>query len=187
MSAGIAVPLAYRLTISDWLESPEDRRCELIEGELHVVPPPAIRHQRVSRRLLGPLQAHVELNRLGEVFYSPTGVRFSDETAVEPDLTLVLAAHADRVREQWVEAPPDLVVEILSPGTARRDLVLKRELYQSSSVPEYWVVDPEAQTVEVLTLRAGRYERFGLFGRADRLRSALLPGLEIPLAEVFNP
>lgn len=181
----VILPAAYRLTYADWLRLPDDHRCEIIEGELFMTPTPSIRHQRVSRRLGTRLTAFLEGNGVGEMFYAPTGVRLSDDNVVEPDLLVVLEQHRDRIAEQVIDGAPDLVVEILSPGTARRDLVAKRELYARFGVPEYWIVDSEASNIEVLTLERGAYTRFGLFRRYETLRSSLLPDLAIPLAEVF--
>lgn len=94
---------------------------------------------------------------------------------------MVFREHADRIGDQVIEGVPDLVVEILSPGTAGCDLGVKRNAYETAGVPEYWIVDPEAATIEVLTIEASRYVRHGLFGRADTLRSPLLQDLEIVL------
>lgn len=127
----------------------------------------------------------LDRGHLGEALLAPVGVRFSDDVVLEPDQLVVLAEHALRVCEQFVEAPPDLVVEILSPGTAGRDLGAKRRLYEAAAVPEYWIVDPDGCAVEVLVLEEGRYFRFGLFRRKDSLRSQAREGFELALAEVF--
>ncbi|MCI0436779.1 MAG: Uma2 family endonuclease [Gemmatimonadetes bacterium] len=181
------IPAAYRLTYRDWLQFPEDGRLyEIIGGELFVSPTPGIRHQRVSRRLLVALDAHLRAGRSGEVFHPPTGVRLSDEDVPEPDLVVVLAMHADRIGEQVIEGPPDLVVEILSPGTAGRDLVIKRALYARAGIVEYWIADPAAAQIEVLTLEAGRYATLARFTATETLASRLLPDLRIPLERVFT-
>ncbi len=188
MSSTPVVPGAFRLTAADWLAFPDDgQRYEVVDGELYVTPPPATRHQVVCSELGFLLQLHLRASRLGQLIHGPVGVRSADDVVVEPDLVVVLAANTGRIRKEWVLAPPDLVVEVLSPGTARRDLVVKRELYERGGVAEYWVVDPEANQVEVLVLEGGRYRTLATFGRAETLRSALLPGLELPLAEAFPP
>jgi Uma2 family endonuclease len=187
MTTAPALPAVYKLTAADWVRFPDDGlRYEILGGELHVSPPPTTGHQRISGHLYAHLREHLSAAERGEVFYAPTGVRLSDHDVAEPDLVVVLAEHAGRVGEQAIDGPPDLVVEILSPGTAGRDLGEKRDLYERSGVAEYWIVDPVAAAVEVLVLRAGRYARFGLFRRSDRLRSALLPGLEVPLVEILT-
>src|SRR5262245_37907481 len=131
-----ALPGVYRMTYSDWLRLPDDGRLyEVIDGELLVSPPPSIRHQRISRRLQSQILRFLEASRLGEVFYAPVGVRLGDDV-LEPDLVIVLREHADRIGEQVIEGAPDIVVEILSPGSAKRDLNAKRMVYQAAGVPE---------------------------------------------------
>ena len=183
-----ALPGVYRLTFQDWLAFPDDGRLyEVVEGELYVTPPPNVEHQRISRELEFCLLQYLRSASRGEVFDAPIGVRLSDDNVVEPDLVVVLAEHADRVGKQAILGVPDLVVEILSPGSAKRDLGIKREQYEASGVQEYWIVDPESRSVEVLTLDRGRYARVGLFRNGDRLASRLLPDLTIDLEQVFPP
>lgn len=178
--------MGTRSTYEDWLQYPDDGRLyELIDGELYASPPPAIRHQRISRDLGIALHRFLAANDRGEMLHAPTGVRLGDERVLEPDLVIVLAEHAHRISDQVIDGAPDLVVEVLSPGTARRDLSLKRSVYEDAQVPEYWIVDPESQSIEVLRIVDGAYVRGGLFRRKDTLTSALLPGLEIVLGEVF--
>ena len=184
----MSLPGPYRLTYADWVGYPDDGRLyEIIEGELYVSPPPSIVHQRVSRDIEFRLYTYLEQTGLGEILDAPVGVRLSDEDVLEPDLVVVLTPNAHRIGSQVIEGPPDLVVEILSPGTARRDLGTKRALYEEAGVPEYWIVDPETASVEVLALERGRYMRSGLYRRGDRVRSRLLEGLEVDLEGVFPP
>ena len=179
------LPGVYRMTYSDWLRLPDDGRLyEIIDGELLVSPPPSIRHQRISRRLAFQIERFLEASPLGEIFYAPVGVRLGDDV-VEPDLVIVLREHADRIGEQVIGGAPDIVVEILSPGSAKRDLGAKRATYQSAGVPEYWIVDPESAAIEVLALERGAYLRVALLRRDDTLSSRLLEGLEIQLSMIF--
>ena len=187
MTVQSPLPGPYRLTYADWLQFPDDGRLyEIIEGELFVSPPPNIAHQRISRDLGFRLMTYLEEGGRGEILDAPVGVRVTDESIVEPDLAVVLREHADRIGTQAIEGPPDLVVEVLSPGTAPRDLGAKRRVYEELGVVEYWIVDPETESVEVLRLEAGRYARHGLYRRADVLRSGLLEGLEIELGPIFE-
>ena len=180
------LPGVYRLTYADWLRFPDDGRLyEILEGELYVTPPPSVEHQRISRNLEFLLLTFLRRSSRGEVLYAPIGVRLSNEDVLEPDLVIVLREHADRIGTQVIEGVPDLVVEILSPGTARRDLGPKRDKYREAGVPEYWIVDPAAASVEVQVLRDGGCVRHGLFRRDEVLGSPRLPRLEIALSEVF--
>ncbi|MET0594291.1 MAG: Uma2 family endonuclease [Polyangiaceae bacterium] len=180
------LPAVYRLTYADWLRYPDDGRLyEILEGELYVTPSPSIEHQRISRDLEFLLLTFLRKAGCGEVLDAPVGVRLSDEDVLEPDLLVVLREHADRIGEQVIDGAPDLVVEILSPGTVRRDLGPKRAKYEEAGVPEYWVVDPATATIEVQVLHEGKYARHSLVRRGETLRSPLLPGLEIATDQVF--
>lgn len=182
------LPGVYKLTFRDWLKYPDDGKLyELIGGELHVTPAPSVRHQVISGNLFALLREAVTDAGLGRVLYAPVGVMLSDEDVVEPDLVVVLAEHAERIGRQTIEGPPDLVVEILSPGSAGRDLTTKRALYARFGIPEYWIVDPESDSVEVLTLKEEAYSRDGLYRAADTLRSPLLETLEISVRDLFPP
>jgi Uma2 family endonuclease len=184
--ASPTVPSVYRLTYADWLRFPDDGlRYEIIEGELFVTPPPSIEHQRASRNLALALASFLKRDARGEVLYAPVGVRLGNEDIVEPDLIVVLKGHESRIGASAIEGAPDLVVEILSPGSARRDLGVKREKYRAAGVAEYWIVDPANTSVEVLALEQGQYVRHGLYRRDNTLRSRLLDGLEIALNDVF--
>ncbi len=187
MSPTAPVPATYRITFEDWLRFPEDGNLyEILGGELAVSPPPTLRHQRIGRKLLRAIDSYFEERSSGEVFYAPTGVRLSAEDVLEPDLVAVLREHFDRMAdERYVTGVPDLVVEILSPGTAGRDLGAKREIYERAGVPEYWIVDPVAAAIQVLTLVDGTFQEVGPYRRSQTLVSPLLPGLAIQLAKIF--
>ena len=109
---------------------------------------PFVSHQRVSRNLMIHLHRHFDLTGMGEVLHAPVAVVLSQSDVVEPDLVVVLAEHASRIRRERIEGAPDLVVEILSPSTAYRDRGLKLDLYQKAGVSEYWMVDPERKVVQ---------------------------------------
>jgi Uma2 family endonuclease len=177
-----------KLTYEDLLLFPDDgRRHEIIDGEHFVTPAPHTRHQWVSQNLNRLLDRHVMEHRLGRVYYAPVDIVLSDVDVVQPDLVFISQQRLDIV-EAVVRGAPDLVVEIASPGSRRQDEVLKRGLYERAGVQEYWLVDPEAETVKVFRGREG-----GGYGRplllsaleGDRLESPLLPDLQIPLPLVF--
>ena len=147
------------LTYTDYAAIPEDgRRYELRDGELSVTPAPGTRHQAILRDLLGLLNEHVKRAALGVVFPAPVDCILSDTTVLQPDLVFVEAARQARVTERGIEGAPTLVVEILSPSTARADRTVKASLYARHGVPWYWIVDPEARTIEALALCGGAYE-----------------------------
>jgi Uma2 family endonuclease len=183
-----ATARGYRLTFEDWLKFPEDgQRYEIIDGELFVSPSPSVKHQRIVRSLLVLLDRFLRAGSLGEVLPAPIGVKLAEDTVPQPDLLVVLDENQQRVGTQAVHGLPDVVVEVLSPGTAARDLGVKRDRYELAGIPEYWIVDSESELVEVLALESGKYTLWGRFGLNDVLTSRVLAGLRIPLREVFPP
>ena len=131
------------------LTLPEDgNRYEILDGDLVVTPPPAIRHQRVLRNLYDHISAHLRRNELGEILFAPAAVRLDPKTIVEPDLLFVAKDRAHLVSELSIDGPPNLVVEIASPSTAKRDRTVKAHLYAKLGIDHYWIVDPEARSLE---------------------------------------
>ncbi len=157
---------------------------EIIEGGLYEMPPPSERHQRISARLI-ELFLPVVL-RLGERWYhAPTGVFVLGADPVQPDLLVLLAGNSAPVSERGIEGAPDLVVEILSPSNPKHDRVTKRLLYARAGVREYWLVSPEAETIEVLVLDNGFY-RTHVPARGDEpVTSTVLDGLSFPASAAF--
>ncbi len=165
---------------------PEDgKRYEAIDGDLYVTPAPKPRHGRIAYELVQALHPLLVRPGHGCVFFAPIGVEFPDtEEGVQPDILFIANERLDIIGEDWIRGAPDLVIEILSPSTARRDRTLKLNLYQRQGVAEYWIVDPETKTVEVWVPGATEPATY-----ADRLPVRLGDtGVgEIELADVFPP
>ncbi|BBM69804.1 Uma2 family endonuclease [Rhodothermus marinus] len=172
-------------TEADYFALPETNRyVELSEGCLIMPPHPTYTHQSVLQRLFLRLQAFVEAHGLGIVRFAPLPVRLWPGKIREPDLFFIDRAHADRIGEQ-VCGVPDLVAEVLSPGTREVDRGEKFFEYARAGVREYWIVDPESRAIEVYVLRGHVYEPLGKFGPEETARSALLPGFEVPVNDIF--
>jgi Uma2 family endonuclease len=171
-------------TIEDFLSLPEGTLAELIDGEILMSPAPRESHQNAVGNLHAELRAFVHARKLGRVFLSPFDVHLPSGAVVEPDLVFVSTARS-RIVQDWVRGAPDLLVEVVSPDSARRDRVRKRALYAENGVSEYWIVDPAEESVEVLFLKAGAYESAGTFRADDAVASPLLAGLELPARRVF--
>ena len=180
---------SLKLTYDDYLQFPDDgKRHELIDGEHYVTPSPNLRHQKISGRLYLLIGTWLSTHPVGEVYSAPLDVLFSRFDVVEPDLLYVSNERAPELLSgQYVTGAPDLVIEIGSPGTRRRDETIKRSLYQRSNVLEYWVVDPDIDAIRVYRRSGERLARaVELSAEAgDVLTTALLPGLEIPLSHIF--
>ena len=173
-----------KFTYRHYCQLPEGDRRELIEGDFYVVPPPNIRHQTISRNLGVRLWEFVREHRLGTVLLAPTDVLLSQESVVQPDILFVSNERRGIIAEANISGAPDLVVEVLSPGTADRDRDLKLRLYAGHGVREYWIVDPDEESVEVMAL--GPEGPTGVWRYASgSVRSGLLPGLDVSLGEIF--
>jgi Uma2 family endonuclease len=179
-----------KLTYDDFLLFPDDgKRHELIDGEHYVTPSPNTKHQRVSGNLYFFIRAWLEDHPIGQVFYAPFDVVFSRFDVVEPDLLYLSNQRvAEIVTTQHVTGAPDIVIEIGSPGTRKRDETIKRRLYERSGVSEYWVVDPELDVVRVYRRAGDSFARPDELSKeaGDVLSTVHLSGLEIPLARVFG-
>jgi Uma2 family endonuclease len=191
MADGMATS-ATKLTYEDFVLFPDDgKRHELVDGEHFVTPSPNTRHQTVLQSLNRILDAFVHERRLGKVFFAPFDVVFGLHDVVEPDLIYISAEREAILTEANVQGAPDLVVEVLSPSGRRHDEVRKRDLYERGGVAEYWLVDPEAETVKVFRRAesdAGRFGRPLLLSLRDGdvVSTPLLPGLQVPLATIFE-
>jgi Uma2 family endonuclease len=177
-----------KLTYDDFVLFPDDgKRHELIDGEHYVTPSPNLKHQAVSRNLLTTIASFLRRERIGKVYAAPLDVVFSHFDVVEPDLLYVSESRRDVRTSKNIQGAPDLVVEIGSPSTRRRDEKLKHQLYERFNVTEYWVVDPDIDIVRVYRLRDGKYQRAQELSldHGDVLTTLLLPGLELPLSEIF--
>ena len=184
----VSEPLRPKLTYEDFLGLPDDgKRHELIDGEHYVTRAPFIRHQAVVAALTHWLRAHVLEEGLGLVLPAPVDIVFSEHDVVEPDVVFVSEERQDRVTEANIQGAPDLVVEVLSAGTRRRDEITKRHLYERHGVREYWLIDPELETVKVWRAGEPGFERtaeLSLEG-GDALTTPMLPGLDLPLSRLF--
>lgn len=174
-----------RFTYNDYLLLPEDKRYEILDGELYMVAAPSTKHQRVSLSLAVALFQHVKDRSLGQVFEAPCDVVLSDEDVVQPDILFVRKEHAGIIGEANLQGPPDLVVEILSTATKNKDLGLKRKAYARFGIQEYWIVNPETDTVEILVWSELGFVTAGIYTKSERLSSPLLPELNLLLSSVF--
>ena len=136
-----------RLTYQDYVQYPDDgNRHEIIDGDHYMNPAPIPYHQALSRHIHFQLYSAIELTGHGDVIFAPIDVQFSNYDVVQPDLVVVLKDNRI-ITTTKIKGVPDLVVEILSPSTSKRDEGLKKQLYEKSGVPEYWIVDPDEKAV----------------------------------------
>ncbi len=175
-----------KLSYEEFRQLPDDgKRYELIRGEVHLTPAPTTRHQFILRKLSTSLDTYVMQKELGEVFFAPLDVRLGLDTALQPDLIFISKARAQIIQENFIAGAPDLVVEILSPSTAAHDRATKLPLYAEAGVPEVWLIDPLAKTVEVLKLQGKKYLVDATLAGDQILTSNLFPGWQVPLRDLL--
>jgi Uma2 family endonuclease len=168
----------------DYFRLPETNRIiELSEGRLIISPSPTPKHQDISARLFFLFANYVFSRNLGKVVTAPMDTRLYEGVVRQPDIEFMSNEHLDRITNIW--GVPDLVVEILSEGTAKEDKEDKFKEYQRAGVPEYWIVDPFNQSIEVYTLQKRTYKLFGKWGLGEIAKSKLLDGLEVSVDEVM--
>ncbi len=173
-----------RMTADEYLALPESSNFEeLINGELIMTPLPLTAHQEINGNVYFLVRGLIPN---GKVFHPPTGVYFDDNNIPEPDIVWVAENSRCKIGEKLLEGAPDLIVEILSPSTARNDKVEKFQLYEKFGVPEYWIIDPVHKLIEVWVLDGGRYVLQGMYGVGDSFDSAILGGKAVVVKLIFG-
>ena len=178
-----------KLTYEDYVLFPDDgRRHEIIKGDHTVTPAPKTKHQRISFNLALAVGSFVKQRNLGLVFAAPYDVILSDENVVQPDLLFVTKERSAIVTEDNIRGAPDLIVEIISETTRKRDELTKRKLYERYGVREYWIVDPELETVRIFKLNERGYAMPVEFTgeKSAMLATDLLPEFRLSLVELFS-
>jgi Uma2 family endonuclease len=168
-------------TYDDYKRLPDDGwRYEVIEGELHMTAAPSTRHQRASINLSAALHQHVIENGLGQVYTAPIDVLLPDlATPVQPDVLFIARERLGIVKEDVIDGPPDLIVEILSPSNWLADRRTKFRVYALAGVREYWIIDADLCTVEVFVLRGSSFTLVGKFGTGETVHSEVIGGFAI--------
>jgi Uma2 family endonuclease len=185
----LAFPLQGDWTEADYLALEANfgnRMIELADGCLEVLPMPTLKHQRIVKWMLRQLDDFVVSRKLGEVAMAPLPVRLFAGQIREPDIVFFEAGRVMDAGERPLDGA-DLVMEVPSRGgkNRQRDLEEKRELYARARIPEYWIIDPEMETITVLTLSARRYKVHGEFKRRTQATSKLLKGFKVDVTDVF--
>ncbi len=181
------VERSVKYTVRDYMNLPEseEKRYELIDGELDLVPSPTTQHQDIVGRLFLVLARFVQAGNLGRVFVAPLDVVLSEHDVLQPDLMYVSKERESIVSDPNVKGAPNMVVEVLSPATEDRDRTVKRARYLKYGVVEYWIVDPQSRTIEVLRAEATNFETERIYAPGTTMVSPELPGLEVDVANIF--
>ncbi len=177
-------------TYNDLLEMPDDgRHYEILDGELIVNAAPNLRHQRIAGRIYTLISNYLEQHPMGEVFFAPVDVVFTQRWVVEPDVVYVSNERRSILVGPNISGAPDLTVEVLSPSNRRNDEVIKRHAYENFGVSEYWIADPDVESIKIYRLNdKNRYERVVEISTETEnatITTPLFPGLEFALAKIF--
>lgn len=172
-------------TYSDYLKKTEEGNFQLIGGQITARTSPSAIHQEVLLNLVFAIRNFLTKNKSGKVFVAPLDVYFSETEVYQPDIFVLLNSSFSKLKENMVEGAPDLILEVLSPSTAYYDLKHKKNIYEKSSVKEYWVVDPIAKTLEIFQNRNNKFQLSSELKETGIAKSVLLENLEIDLASVF--
>ena len=182
----VMVKPRIKFTVADYMTTPDGKRYQLLDGELILAPSPTNKHQAIVGNIFVLLYQFILSNGLGQVWMAPLDVFLTEHDVAQPDILFVSNERAAIITDANIQGAPDLVVEILSPSTQRYDRGYKRTLYSRHGVREYWLVDPEAETVEVLTGGDEGLTLAATYHRDQWLNSPLLPELVIDLETVFG-
>lgn len=175
-----------RITYVDYLKMDDNNRYEILHGELYMVPAPSTDHQGVSRNLEFLIWNFVKEKGLGTVFDAPVDVVFDDDEVLQPDIIFIASERQGIISKNAIQGSPDLVVEIVSPGSAFYDTVEKKEIYRRYGVKEYWLLFPAEKGIEVLALENGEYLEFCKSRGEGTVKSKILKGLEIDSKDIFE-
>ena len=160
---------------------------ELFDGEIMKRSAPSLIHQRISRKLLGKMDAYIEEKKLGEIFSAPVDLNLDEHNAFQPDLAFISKERSFLIEDDdYIKGAPDLVVEIISPGTVKKDRVIKKNLCERFAIREYWLVDPLNKGIEIYIMQEDKYVLHDLQEINGKISSTVLTGFEMELGHIFG-
>ena len=176
-----------KYTYQDYLNLPNDgKRYEVINGELVMTPAPNIFHQTILINLVNELKNFLKKENVGKMLCAPTDVKLINSNVVQPDIIFISQENLNIITENNVEGAPDLIIEILSPGTAYYDLIEKKEIYERFEVKEYWIVDPRKRRVEIYKNVKQQFELIQKSELEGNVKSLVIKGFEVSLKNIFS-
>jgi Uma2 family endonuclease len=173
-------------TYDDYAALPADgNRYEIVNAVLYMSPSPSWSHQEIVGRFFRYLSSYAETAGIGGAFVAPLDVELAPNTVFQPDVIVLLKASHKKLKERHIVGAPDLAVEVVSPTSETHDRYRKIPAYARAGVPEYWIVDPDSRTVEVLFLESGEYHSQGVYRGKATLPSQIVPGLLVHIEQFF--
>ncbi|MBC7870172.1 MAG: Uma2 family endonuclease, partial [Chitinophagaceae bacterium] len=173
-----------RMTADEFLMLEDrDLLTQLIDGEIVMAPPPIPDHQRIVFKFAKLIDSLISN---GEVFVAPIELLLDDGSVPQPDVVWVAVGGRCVIEEKRLHGAPELIIEVLSPGTARYDKIEKYKLYERHGISEYWIASPVEQYVEVFSLENGKFKFMGVFGAEQSFESPVLGGQAVDLTKIFD-
>lgn len=173
-------------TYDDYAALSVDGQCyEIVNGVLYMTPAPSWSHQEIVGEFFAYLRTYIRTSGLGSVFVAPVDVELAPNVVFQPDVVVLLKSSGKKLKEHHIVGAPDLIVEVVSPGSETHDRHKKLSAYARAGVPEYWIADPEARTVEVLMLESGEYHSQGVYQGKAILPSQIVPDFAVPVEQFF--
>jgi len=173
-------------TYEDYLRLTDEKRYEVINGRLEEMPAPTAEHQGIVADILTRLYMFVKENARGVVYPSPVDVILSETVVVQPDIVFISNDNLKNVKSGRIFGSPDLVVEIVSPSSYKRDRYEKFALYEKHGIKEYWIVYPGEKVVEIWCLKEGKYVLHSIAAEKGEVESCVLKGLKVKVEEVLK-
>lgn len=186
VAAQQAAAAKKKYTYEDYRKLPEGAPYQLIGGMLIMTPAPSTYHQIISMKLEVKLASFVMERDLGLVLDAPLDVYFEESETYQPDLVFIARERLSIIKPDKINGAPDMVVEILSPATAYYDLRRKFKIYEKHGVREYWVIDPEEQSVEIFALQDGRFTLEQKAEKQGTVSSTVVEGFTLPVESIFS-
>ncbi|GAK49111.1 hypothetical protein U14_00329 [Candidatus Moduliflexus flocculans] len=173
-------------TAADYAAWNDGQRYELLHGSIHAMSPaPNSKHQATSGNLNWQIRSFLKPKAKCQIFYAPIDVYLSDDTVVQPDIIVV--CDPKKIVKKGCVGAPDLVIEILSPSTAKTDWRDKYKLYEETGVREYWIVNPDENLLHAFRLIDGKFQLHGTFSSEDTISIGIFEDVSIDLSHVFEP
>jgi Uma2 family endonuclease len=182
------VPQQTLLTYEDYarLTPADSPNYELHKGKIITMPTPIPRHQLISSELHILLGSYVKINRLGKIIAAPMDTKFTEHDTVQPDLLFISTDRLHIIGEKKIEAAPDFIVEIKSPGNPPKEMIYKKKLYESCGVSEYWIIYPEKNTIEQYENQGNNFVQIGEFGLNDTINSFVIKDFQVKVREILE-
>ncbi len=160
---------------------------ELINGTLMRRPSPNLPHQRIAKRLGRSIGNYLTANEIGFLYPALTDVFFDDNNGFVPDFSFISKERSFLLEnDEYIAGPPDIVIEIISPSTVKRDRIEKKDISERFAVKEYWLIDPANKSVEIFSIQENKYVLKSFLEATDKLTSEILPGFEMKLTNLFD-